>query len=355
MSIFDRLATMVRDDGRAVLVTLASVEGSSPRDVGARMAVRADGAFAGTIGGGTLEWQALAEAQALLATATGNSLRRMDRALGPDLGQCCGGRVRLTFERFGPEDLDWLRDLARALALGAKVSIGMPTAAGHFQRRAATPDESALLPDGEERVVLADGTIFERVTAPSTPVLLFGAGHVGRALVMALAPLPFRVRWIDPRPDAFPAHVPANVTVVHATDPTQELVQTSGDLGGLVQASGPGEEFVQTSHAGIVLVMTHSHALDLEIAMAALNLRRFSYVGVIGSATKRARFLSQMRQAGLDDALAATLVCPIGLPEIGGKEPAVIAASVVAQILPRRHDLRVRHRDVPTTRAGQRD
>jgi len=101
--------------------------------------------------------------------------------------------------------------------------------------------------------------------------------------------------------------------------------------------------------------MTHSHALDLEIAMAALNLRRFSYVGVIGSATKRARFLSQMRQAGLDDALAATLVCPIGLPEIGGKEPAVIAASVVAQILPRRHDLRVRHRDAPTARAGRRE
>ena len=353
MSLFDRLATMVRDDGRAALVTLTSVEGSSPRDTGAQMAVRADGAFAGTIGGGTLEWQALAEAQALLAATSGTSLRRMDRALGPDLGQCCGGRVRLTIERFGSDDLDWLRDLARALSLGASFSVGSPAAAGHFRRRAATPEEMSLLHDGNARVVLTDGTLIERITAPATPVLLFGAGHVGRALVLALAPLPFRVRWIDPRPDAFPSHVPANVTLVNAAEPVGELVQTSFEQ--VVQTRPGDSQLVQASDSGIVLVMTHSHALDLEIVTAALRLGCFAYVGVIGSATKRARFLSQMRQAGLADGLAATLVCPIGLPEIAGKEPAVIAASVVAQILPLRNDLSVRRRNSPVAQARRQE
>jgi xanthine dehydrogenase accessory factor len=269
MSLFESLASMIRQDGRAALVTLVEVRGSSPRDAGARMAVRADGAFSGTVGGGALEWQALAEAQAVLASPDGPRHRLMDKALGPDLGQCCGGRVRLAIERLGPEDLPRIEGLAAAEA--------------------------------------------EEEKAAALPVMLFGAGHVGRALILALAPLPVRVTWIDGRQNAFPRHAPANVAAVESRD-TARLIGSAPD-------------------GAAILAMTHSHALDLEIVAAALAERRFAYVGVIGSATKRARFVTQLRQAGLADDLIDALVCPIGLRQIAGKEPAVIAASVAAQLL----------------------
>jgi xanthine dehydrogenase accessory factor len=144
-------------------------------------------------------------------------------------------------------------------------------------------------------------------------VYLFGAGHVGRALALALAPLPFAVRWIDPRRDAFPTHAPVNVTLIHAPEPPAELV------------SAPD--------SALVVVMTHSHALDLEIVAEALRVERFGYVGLIGSATKRARFLSQMRAAGRTEVQLARLVCPIGVPGLESKDPAVIAASTAAQLL----------------------
>ncbi len=144
-------------------------------------------------------------------------------------------------------------------------------------------------------------------------VYLFGAGHVGRALALALAPLPFVVRWIDSRREAFPEYAPANVALIHAPRPAGEL------------ASAPD--------SALIIVMTHSHAIVLEIVADALRSERFGFVGLIGSATKRARFLSQMRAAGLTEALLSKLVCPIGLPGLEGKEPAVIAASTAAQLL----------------------
>ena len=143
--------------------------------------------------------------------------------------------------------------------------------------------------------------------------ICFGAGHVGRALALALAPLPFAVRWIDPRRDAFPTHAPANVTLIHAPEPAAEL------------AGAPDR--------ALVVVMTHSHALDLELVAEALRVQRFGYVGLIGSATKRARFLSQMRAAGLTELELARLVCPIGVPGLESKDPAVIAASSAVQLL----------------------
>jgi xanthine dehydrogenase accessory factor len=162
-------------------------------------------------------------------------------------------------------------------------------------------------------MLVAGGRLIEQHGEARTRLLLFGAGHVGRALILALAPLPFTVDWIDPRPDAFPRHVPQNVRAI-------------GDV-------APERLIAEAGEGAIVLAMTHSHALDLEIATAALVAGRFPLVGVIGSATKRARFTSQMRQAGLARDIADRLVCPIGLPEIAGKEPATIAASVAAQCL----------------------
>ena len=144
-------------------------------------------------------------------------------------------------------------------------------------------------------------------------VLLFGSGHVGRAVVLALSQLPFSVRWIDSRSDQFPDYVPANVVTVRTDEPEREI------------DSAPAGAFV--------VIVTHSHPLDYSIAASALRRADLGFVGLIGSATKRARFASQARQLGLSEQQIARLVCPIGLPEIKGKEPSTIAASVAAQLL----------------------
>jgi xanthine dehydrogenase accessory factor len=266
MQPYRRLIESIEAEGAAALVSLVETKGSSPREAGAVMVVRPSGGFFGTIGGGAMEWRALAEARETLGQGRGAS-RRSVVALGPELAQCCGGRVEWRIETFDDHDLERLRPLAEA----------------------------------------------ERGSAPGRAVYLFGAGHVGRALALALAPLPFQLRWIDSREAAFPVYAPANATRVRSSDPPAEL------------AGAP--------EGALVIVMTHSHPLDLAIVAEALRQDRFGYVGLIGSATKRARFLSQMRAAGLAEAALAKLVCPIGISGIEGKEPPVIAASVAAQLL----------------------
>jgi xanthine dehydrogenase accessory factor len=285
MIAWRRLADMVAEHGAAALVTVKSAQGSTPREAGARMIVRPDGAFHGSIGGGQLEWQALVAAREALSAGRGPA-RLLDKVLGPDLGQCCGGRVTLLIETFDSRD-------------------------------------------AERLAVLAE----EREDESRTALLLFGAGHVGRALILALAPLPFAVRWIDGRKDAFPSHIPANVVPVQTGNPEAELAPAE-----------PGS---------FVLVMTHEHPLDLAITAAALRRDDLPFVGLIGSATKRARFERRFRQLGIAEARIRTLVCPIGVPGIAGKEPAVIAAAVAAQLLAERERLaHARSIETPAARAS---
>jgi xanthine dehydrogenase accessory factor len=168
----------------------------------------------------------------------------------------------------------------------------------------------------------AGGVLRESFGEHPRPVHLFGAGHVGRALVLALAPLPFTVTWLDPRPDAFPLHVPANVRMSGYAEARQPLSDAPAD--------------------GFVVIMSHSHGLDLSITNAALADGRFAYVGLIGSKTKRARFVKRLREAGVPEERIRSLVCPIGIDGIKGKEPAVIAAATAAQLLIRHEALAVR-------------
>jgi xanthine dehydrogenase accessory factor len=309
MSVWPTIESFITEHGSAALVTLAEARGSSPREAGARMVVRPDGGFTGTIGGGALEWIALAEAQALLADRIGPPLRRIDKALGPDLGQCCGGRVIVTLERFEAGDRDVVATLADLERAGPLVTVAT-TEGKRLVRRPAADDEE--LPSGAY-ATLSDGTVVERFGSRATPLYLFGAGHVGRGLALALAPLPFAVTWIDPRPRAFPSHVPANVTCRAEQDPVRLLGEAPDGT--------------------LVAVMTHSHALDLDLTAAALKAGRFPYVGLIGSATKRARFVSTMRKIGITDEVIGRLTCPIGLTDIHDKAPAAIAASIAAQLL----------------------
>ena len=306
MRAFRRLIDAIEAEGSAALVTLARVEGSSPREAGVRMVVRPSGGFHGTIGGGTLEFAALEAASDALRRGRGPA-RRRSVALGPELGQCCGGRVEWRVETFDKLDLDELSALAIAEGGASEALSARLGPDGRVQRSLGTGVSERRL------ARLAEETWTEPLGVLARAVYLFGAGHVGRALALALAPLPFAVRWIDPRRDAFPMHAPANVTLIHAPEPTVEL------------ASAPG--------AALVVVMTHSHALDLEIVTEALKVERFGYVGLIGSATKRARFLTQMRAASLTEVQLARLVCPIGVAGLESKDPAVIAASTAAQLL----------------------
>jgi xanthine dehydrogenase accessory factor len=308
MQVFNRLIEAIESEGAGALVSLVKVEGSSPRESGARMIVRPSGAFNGTIGGGALEWRALDEARAALAAGRG-APRRRTISLGPDLAQCCGGRVQWLIETFDARDGPELSALAAAERDGPFVAEAIKGPDGRLARKVV----AASTPAGAEIEPLPDGGLRERFPDDATRLYLFGAGHVGRALVLALAPLPFRTRWIDSRREVFPERAPGNVVMVHAADPPGELT-----------AAPDGAQ---------ALVMTHSHPLDLSIVSEALRQQRFSFVGLIGSATKRARFLSQMRAAGLSEEALARLVCPVGLPGVEGKEPAVIAAAIAAQLL----------------------
>lgn len=249
--------------GRCAVVTIVSTKGSAPRDAGASMVITAEG-YHGTIGGGALEWRAIAAAQAMLPR--GAARQTSTYALGPELGQCCGGQVELTTEIFETSALANLHDLAAQEA----------TAKGH-------------------------------------QLYLFGAGHVGRALVLALATLPFYVRWVDSRRSAFPAVVPGNATLIQSDDPPREA------------ASAPS--------GSLILIMTHSHALDLAITEAALRNARVAHVGLIGSATKRARFEKRLLDGGVPADRVSAVICPIGVGGIRSKEPAAIAAATAAQLL----------------------
>jgi xanthine dehydrogenase accessory protein XdhC len=236
--------------------------GSTPRDGDARMLVDGD-TISGTVGGGRLEHQAIEASRALLDS--GGSEQTLDLALGPALDQCCGGRMVLKLKRTDQATLTQLQDAERL---------------GEAQRPC---------------------------------VLLFGAGHVGRALAQAIALLPFELRWIDERAHEFPDTIPANATrIVHASPAS------------LVAHAPP--------HAAIVAV-THGHAQDFDIVEAALRRGDCAYVGMIGSDTKRVRFRRWFERKGGDVALLDGLTCPLGGTTKIDKRPAMIAALTVAELV----------------------
>ena len=253
-----------------VLVIVDRTQGSVPREAGAWMAVTPHRVI-NTIGGGHLEYQAIEAARALLREPTAEpTVRRYP--LGPSLGQCCGGVVHLRFECCDR----------------------------------MSPAQAA------ERI--------QRLRPSDQPVALFGGGHVGRAVIQVLAPLPFAVTWVDSRDEIFPSPLPANIRTEHS-DPVQSAVD---DLVAGTQ----------------VLIMSFSHAEDLEIVAACLRRQRsrndLPYVGLIGSATKWATFRHRLQARGFAPEELDRVTCPIGIAGIEGKEPEVIAVAVAAQLLQRR-------------------
>jgi xanthine dehydrogenase accessory factor len=306
----------------AVLVTVAAAEGSVPREPGAKMLVTREAQF-DTIGGGHLEMRACEIACEMLAMPkpTLDAQRRLERfPLGPALGQCCGGVVRLAFERIGHDMLEqFSSSIEYRWRLVALESIVSPSLVDRDGRCLSGPPHASLAHFDRERPchLMRDSDGKHWLVDPGhvhrNELLLFGAGHVGAAIVRALAELPCHVTWVDERDDMFPASVPANVTI---------------------EATDTPEAIVDTAPAGAsYLVMTHSHALDQRLAESILRRNEVGWFGLIGSDTKRIQFERRLRERGIAPERLADMACPIGIPGITGKEPAVIAASVCAQLL----------------------
>ncbi|MFP4360217.1 MAG: xanthine dehydrogenase accessory protein XdhC [Alphaproteobacteria bacterium] len=312
-----------RVGGPAVLVTVVETKGSTPREPGARMLIEAQEQH-GTIGGGELEWRAQQTARRTLREGRTRP-ELVAFALGPELGQCCGGFVRLLFEPLTEPGeiaelaarLDGLGGpavFARRLGDGARGLVWQGGAVGALDAAQLRPWLEHPGPRIAQVEADDDTVVVERLPGPRPQIWVFGAGHVGRALVDVLARLPRqRVVWVDERDDAFPTELPAAVTKLWVRHP--ELVVPRA-LGGAA-----------------VVVMTHSHARDLAIVDAALGRGDLGFLGLIGSTTKRAKFEKRLHEAGHRAEDVARLVCPIGLEQIHGKEPEVIALSVAAQLL----------------------
>ena len=259
MSRWSQIVEQLRTDGTpVVLVSVDSIVGSTPREPGAKMLVTAETQY-GTIGGGNLEYQACRIARNQLTGSEAVGLKRFP--LGAGLGQCCGGLVNLMFERLDA-DSDWSR---------------------------AVIDEDRI------------------------PLYLFGAGHVGSALVQVLTALPIDIHWIDTRDDVLPSPSPAGVAAICTDTPEAEI-----------DAAPAGAYF---------LVMTHDHALDQRLAEQVLKRDDFAYFGLIGSLSKRRNFETRMARRGIDPKRFTSMTCPIGIDGINGKQPAQIAISVAAEIL----------------------
>ena len=258
---FQRLAAFLQSSHPSILVQISKTEGSTPRDSDAYLLVNPE-ATSGTIGGGQLEFHAIDIARNMLAND--ETFRQLDMALGPHLGQCCGGSVSLNFVKV-------TLNISRELLQNADK-------AAHLQPKIA----------------------------------IFGAGHTGKALCNQLALLPFAVSLIDDRPDVF-AGISANISQIHSSDP-ENLV-----------SSAP--------HAAAFIVLTHSHSLDYAITAAALKQSTAAYVGMIGSATKRALFTRWFLQSSGTQTQLERLKCPIGGTEIVDKRPEIIAALTIAELI----------------------
>jgi xanthine dehydrogenase accessory factor len=279
-SIANNLFDVVNAKTKCVLLLVSSTKGSVPREVGASMIVTPSETF-GTIGGGHLELKAIEHAREMLRAKKTIATQR-HFPLGPALGQCCGGAVSILFAAIDETHRNEIEEIATIEAQG-----------GHYDfTRTTDTNDFVTVP----------------LEIKAWHIVVFGAGHVGKAIVEVCASLPCRITWIDEREAEFPKHVAANVRIVNSDSPADE---------------------VKHLPAGAqVLVLTHSHALDLDICFALIKRDDFAYYGLIGSQTKAATFRKRFEQRGYAASEIARIISPIGRGEMRSKHPGAIAVSV---------------------------
>lgn len=283
--------------GSVTRIVIAAVEGSAPREPGAAMLVW-HGGQSGTIGGGALEFEAARQA------LEGPYCRKF--ALGPAMGQCCGGAVTLVAETYTSSDLDHIENYHLRRVEG---SGEVPPSI----RKALLLNEK----QGARLEPLFDrGWLLEPLRDPARQLWVYGAGHVGRAIIGVAAPLPdFAITWVDTTPSRFPHQIPDRVTQLVAENPADLVRYAPRDA----------------EH----LILTYSHALDLDLCHRLLG-HGFLWAGLIGSATKWARFRKRLEALGHRPERIARIACPIGDTAFG-KHPQAIALGVVTGLLSPAH------------------
>ena len=299
------LRKQVTKYGSVVRIVITDIKGSTPRGVGTSMLVSAT-AERGTIGGGALEYQAIKTARDALKLKTGWTA---SHPLGPDLGQCCGGFVKLAGEYFDATNLPSDKEGYYLRALPTQgVQTGTDNIPLSLHRRL-----SALRREGTvSEPTLVENWFLEPLAGIKTDLWIWGAGHVGRALVDVFSKLPdLSLTWIDTTADRFPEDSHETVQILYSCQPEKFVKYAPKD-----------------AHH---LVLTYSHALDLKLCNALLT-HRFGSAGLIGSKTKWARFRKRLESIGHHEVLINSITCPIGRPEFG-KHPYQIAISVASEFL----------------------
>lgn len=331
-SWFETLHELVSEGEPCMLVTVAGVRGSAPRETGAKMIVTAR-ELIGTIGGGQLEHQCAQIASEQLREGNERGLLRKF-PLGADCGQCCGGVVDVMFETIGQSAKAWLEILRDFHDAGTDIVVvtkpdaprtkyivsdaGCEYESPECEEPVAVADIAKRILERAEIAQMAEGFLLDPLARTNFNVAVFGAGHVGAAVVDVLSRLDVNIRWIDGRKRMFPARMPANVLAI-----------SSGDVAREASALPSGSYH---------LVMTHSHPLDLEICSRILGREDFAYCGLIGSVSKRRRFERLLRKQGLREDQLERLTCPIGVAGIAGKQPVEIALAVAAELLQTRDE-----------------
>ena len=325
-----------RTHGIFTRVTVLRSEGSAPREVGAWMLVGVSDQF-GTIGGGALELDATRLARSLFESrvaSSNNWVREVkDYPLGPSLGQCCGGFVKLLFEVFTADEVSTL-DASLTSDLDEELLVFRPVESGEPLQLAASRKEFHSWPfqiSKHMREMLSgqslrkaqyyndrgkdSGWFIEPVELREIPLYLYGAGHVGQAVASVLENLEFRVKWLDFSADRFPAkdNLPGNAEIVVTSTP---------------------HKVGQDAKTGAFhIIMTYSHSVDLAICHALLQKNQFGFLGLIGSRTKRQRFFNRLLEMNVDHNAIERMVCPIGANVTTGKQPNHIAIAIAAQLV----------------------
>ncbi len=298
------LTQTVETHGHVARILIADHKGSSPREAGTSMLVW-DTGFSGTIGGGALEYHAIKHAQKHLKNKALTSVQRIP--LGPNLGQCCGGSVTLVTECFSQANLP-----VEAVIFARPIKPNTPEPLWVKRNLANVRNGTEIL--GTQ---LQDGWLVEAIAQPHQPIWIYGAGHVGHAIIDTLQGLPFDITWVDTKADRFPAKIPENVTQLIAQNPALAAIH----------APTNAQHFI----------LTYSHALDLELCHAILG-HSFKSLGLIGSKTKHARFTTKLQNLGHSGPQISRIICPIGDPSLG-KEPKAIALGITSALIRERAEM----------------
>lgn len=295
---------LIGDETAVAHAVIISVRGSAPRELGANMLI-SENQIWNTIGGGSLEFEVMEQARRLIKEiglkVEGINRKVLNLALGPDMGQCCGGTVKVLLEILSQADINKLSKHSKKL-----VVLEHPLKSGASTEVLRTDEDKNFKP------FLKKESFILPTARKLDPLFIYGAGHVGRALVKIIEHTDFDIHWVDIDEKRFPEGSTSNFSKVIALDPA------------LIASHAPSNAY----H----VIITHSHPLDEAICFALLSKDKFRFCGLIGSKTKNARFRSRLSKMGIKAEQLKKLTCPIGIDEINSKQPVKVAISIAAQL-----------------------